>query len=153
MLFSSAQFHWNSEYSGVKAQSKFMQNSWVAAKVSFSWKAEQLFPRGSSLGLHRCVTGRWAMGWAAAPSPMNGQYEISWLDFPLTAEAEELLSRRYNGIGRSVAPLFSSPVKVQRSIGTLATRNQLFWPNKQHRLNTQNTSLRQHWSWKIRRPL
>ena len=65
------------------------------------------------------------MGWAATPYAMNGQYEISWLDLPLIAEAEELLSTTYTRIGRSVAPLFSSPVKVQESTGTPAARNWL----------------------------
>lgn len=84
--------------------------------------------RGSSLGLHRCVTSRWDMGWAA-PTALHGQCEISWLGFPLTAEAGELHPGTYTSIGQSAAPLFSSPVKVQRSIGTPATRNPLFWPN------------------------
>lgn len=149
-----AQFHCNTEYFGVKAQSKFMQNSWAAAKGSSSWKAQQLSPRASSLWLHRCVTGRRATGWAAAPCATNGQHEMSCLDFSLTAEAEELLSGKYTRIGRSAAPLFARPGKVQGSIETPATRNRLFGPTKLYRLNTQSTSLlHPYWSWKIRRSL
>lgn len=104
-----AQLHWNSEYSALKAQSKFMHNSWAAAKFSCSWKAELCFPRGSFPGPHRCATSRWAKGGAAAPSTLNGKYEISWL----AAEAEgcslECVSVWFNP-SRQLSPTLSSVV-------------------------------------------
>lgn len=132
-----AQLHWNSEYSALKAQSKFMHNSWAAAKFSRSWKAELPFPEAAfrdctdvppadGLREEQLLHPPW-MGSMKFPDWQLRQRDAPW----------NVCQCGLTPVGSSAPhnPLFCSPVKMQGSVGAPASMNSLFWPTKQYKLN------------------